>query len=488
MGGFFGVVAKHNCVVDLFYGTDYHSHLGTRCGGMAVCEDSGRIVRKIHNISNTQFRSKFDDDISKLAGKAGIGVISDGEHQPMVVSGNFGNFAIATVGRINNIDEIARSAFDSGHCHFSESNDGELNPTEVVAMLICRQHSLIKGIEYAQKIIDGSCSMLILHKGHVFAARDRYGRTPVIIGQKPGCRVVTMESTAFPNLDCETVCELGPGEIVELTSEHVICRKEPGNTMKICTFFWVYYGYPSSTYEGVNAEVVRYRNGKLLAARDAGKIDDIDSICGVPDSGISHAIGYANAAGKPYRRSFVKYTPTWARSFTPTNQEVRNLVAKMKLIPVHDQLCDKKLLFCDDSIVRGTQLKDTVVRIFDHGAKEVHMRSACPPLLFGCRFLNFSRSRSELDLAARRAIAKIEGVDEPTDDMIRKYLVFDSPEYNMLVEEIRKSLKLDSLKFQKLEDLIEAVGIPKEKLCTYCWNGKDVEDEAPEFDSEMTSR
>ena len=484
MSGFFGVAADHDCVSDLFYGTDYHSHLGTRRGGLAVCGADGRITRRIHDISNAQFRSKFDDELSLFSGKSGIGVISDGEDQPLVVTGGIGTFAIATVGGINNLAEIARGAFDTGHCHFSESSDGELNPTEVVAMLICRRDSVISGLEYVQKVVDGSCSILILMGDRVYAARDRYGRTPVIIGRKQGAHAVTMESTAFPNLDYEQLNELGPGEIVEIAADRVIRHRAPGKTMKMCSFFWVYYGYPSSCYEGVNTESARYRNGESMAENDRGEIDAIDSICGIPDSGVAHAIGYSNAAGKPYRRAFVKYTPTWPRSFMPQNQRVRDLVARMKLIPVQEQIGGKKLLFCDDSIVRGTQLKDTVRRLYKRGAKEIHMRSSCPPLLYGCRFLNFSRSRSELDLAARRAIAKLNNVEEPTEEMVKRYLVYGSPEYLAMVEEIRKELHLSSLKFQKLESLLKAIGVPPEKLCTYCWNGRDVEQEAPEFDKE----
>ena len=484
MSGFFGVAADHDCVSDLFYGTDYHSHLGTRRGGLAVFGRDQRITRRIHDISNAQFRSKFDDELGLFTGNAGIGVISDGEDQPLVVTGGVGTFAVATVGRINNLAEIARSAFNSGHCHFSESNDGELNPTEVVAMLICRCDSIVAGIEHVQKIVDGSCSMLILQGERIFAARDRYGRTPVILGRKQGAYAVTMESTAFPNLDYEQCRELGPGEIVEITADEVIRRRAPGKTMKMCSFFWVYYGYPSSCYEGVNTESARYRNGESMAATDRGEIGSIDSICGIPDSGVAHAIGYSNASGKPYRRAFVKYTPTWPRSFMPQNQRVRDLVARMKLIPVQEQIGGKKLLFCDDSIVRGTQLKDTVRRLYKRGAKEIHMRSSCPPLLYGCRFLNFSRSRSELDLAARRAIAKLNNVEEPSEELVRRYLVYGSPEYLAMVEEIRRELHLSSLKFQKLESLLKAIGVPPEKLCTYCWNGRDVEQEAPEFDKE----
>lgn len=482
MGGFFGVVSESDCVCDVFYGTDYHSHLGTRRGGIAVVDGQGYIHRKIHDISNAQFRSKFDDDIGHFKGPAGIGIISDYEDQPLVIVGKFGKFAIVTVGKINNIDEIVHRAFDGGSIHFSEYTMGEYSPTEIVAMLICRRSSLLEGLEYAQRVIDGSCSILVLYQGNIYAARDRYGRTPVILGRKPGAMAVSMESTAFPNLEYEVTRELGPGEIVELTAAGDRRLRSPGNTMKMCTFFWVYYGYPSSCYEGVNTESARYRNGASMAEMDRDILPDIDSICGIPDSGIAHAIGYSNAAGKPYQRSFVKYTPTWPRSFMPQNQELRNLVAKMKLVPVQEQIENKRMLFCDDSIVRGTQFRDTAARLYERGAKEVHMRSACPPLLFGCRFLNFSRSRCELDLAARRAIAKLEGTTELTSEIIAPYLVYNSPEYLAMVEEIRRELNLTTLKFQSLDRLLAAIGIPADRMCTYCWNGRDVENETPELE------
>ncbi len=484
MGGFFGVVSDDDCVGDLFYGTDYHSHLGTKRGGMAVAAPNGKITRRIHDITNAQFRSKFDDDISDFCGKAGIGVISDYEDQPLIISSHLGTYALVTVGKINNCDELANQLYESGLSHFSEIGEGEINPTELVAALINRKKNITEGIEYAQTVIDGSCSLLLLKDGKIYAARDRYGRTPVIIGEKHGAHAVSMESTAFPNLDYTLKHELGPGEIVEIDSKNVIQKHAPGNTMKMCAFFWVYYGYPSSNYEGVNTESARYRNGESLAADDGPM--DIDSVCGIPDSGIAHAVGYANAAGKPYRRSFVKYTPTWPRSFMPQNQMVRELVARMKLIPVQEQIENKKLLFCDDSIVRGTQLRDTVKRLYERGAKEVHMRSACPPLLFGCRFLNFSRSRSELDLAARRAIVRLEKCSELTDKIISKYLEYGSPDYLKMVESIRKDLNLTSLKYQELHKLLDAIGIDPEKICTYCWTGRDVEQEPPQL-HELTS-
>ncbi len=481
MGGFFGVVSNQDCVCDIFYGTDYHSHLGTKRGGLAVCDAENRITRRIHDITNAQFRSKFDDDIDKFCGNSGIGIISDYEDQPLIISSKFGTYAIVTVGKINNIEALARQAFENGFSHFSESSNGELNPTEITAMLIDRRDSIVDGIAYAQKVIDGSCSILVLINNKIYAARDRYGRTPVLLGEKPGSYAVTMESTAFPNLDYSLKHELGPGEIVEMSADGIIQKREPGSTMKICAFFWVYYGYPSSCYEGVNTESARYRNGESMAADDAEMLSEVDSVCGIPDSGVAHAIGYANAAGKPYRRAFVKYTPTWPRSFMPQNQAVRDLVARMKLIPVQEQIENKRLLFCDDSIVRGTQLRDTVVRLYERGAKAIHMRSACPPLVFGCKFLNFSRSRSELDLAARRAIARLE-TRELTDDVLREYLEYGTDKYDAMVEGVRKELNLNSLKYQELGKLLDSIGVPREKVCTYCWTGRDVEDETPKIE------
>ncbi len=478
MGGFFGVAAKHDCTADVFYGTDYHSHLGTRRGGLAIYSDDHRIIRRIHDITNAQFRSKFDSDLDDFSGQTGIGIISDLEDQPLTISSHFGTYAIVTVGKINNQRELVEQAFANGCSHFSETGDGELNPTELVATLINRGDTILAGIEYAQKVIDGSCSILLMFQNTLYAARDRYGRTPVLIGEKPDAFAVSMESSAFPNLDYRLKHELGPGEVVRITADQVVQLKAPGCTMKICAFLWVYYGYPSSSYEGINTESARYRNGSRLAAADVGEVN-IDSVCGIPDSGVAHAIGYANASGKPYQRAFVKYTPTWPRSFMPQSQAARNLIARMKLIPVQEQIENKRLMFCDDSIVRGTQLRDTVVRLYERGAKEVHMRSACPPILFGCKFLNFSRSRSELDLAARRAIVRLEGTDQLTPEILAKYLVYDSPAYRAMVEEIRAQLNLTSLKFQQLDQLIAAIGIDPKKVCTYCWNGVDVEAEPP---------
>ncbi len=470
MGGFFGAVSSEDCVCDLFYGTDYHSHLGTRRGGMAVDSGSG-IVRKIHDITNSPFRSKFDDDIESFHGNAGIGIISDTEDQPLLITSRIGTYAIVTVGKINNLPELVAQIFADGASHFSESCDGQLNPTELVAAIINRGRDLADGIARAQEAIKGSCSMLLLYDGFIYAARDRYGRTPVVIGEKPGARAVCMESSAFPNLGYTQCYELGPGEIVQLCADRIIQKKAPGDKMKFCTFFWVYYGYPSSTYEGINAESARCRNGAIIAADDHV---EIDSVCGIPDSGIAHAIGYSNAIHKPYLRAFVKYTPTWPRSFMPQNQKVRENIARMKLIPVQEQIEGKKLLFCDDSIVRGTQLRDTVKLLYQRGAKEVHMRSACPPLLFGCPFLNFSRSRSEMDLIARRAIATLEH-GEVTPEKLEKYITYGTGEYKAMVEYIRSALNLTTLKYQQLEKLLIAIRLPKDRVCTYCWDGKDID-------------
>lgn len=472
MGGFFGVVSEKDCVNDLFYGTDYHSHLGTRRGGMAVASSQG-IYRKIHDISSVPFRAKFDGDIDFFRGNAGIGVISDTEDQPLVITSKHGTYAIVTVGKIGNLPELVSRIFAEGNSHFAESREGEINPTELIAALINRGTDLVDGIRKAQAAIKGSCSLLILHDDFVYAARDRYGRTSVQVGRKDGAYAVTMESSAFPNLDYTFCHELGPGEVIQISAHGFEQKVAPGHKCRFCTFFWVYYGYPSSTYEGVNAEYARWRNGAMLAEGDKGM--EIDSVCGIPDSGIPHAIGYSSASGKPYLRTFVKYTPTWTRSFMPSSQKVRENIARMKLIPVKELIAGKRLLFCDDSIVRGTQLKDTVKRLYAGGAREVHMRSACPPLLYGCPFLNFSRSRSEMDLAARRAVAALEK-GEVTPEKLEKYKDPESAEYKAMVEYIRKELNLTTLKYQRLERLLEAIGLEKDRVCTYCWNGKDIEE------------
>ncbi len=467
MGGFFGVVSESECTPDLFYGTDYHSHLGTKRGGMAVTDSNGVIRRSIHDITNAQFRSKFDCDVKSLPGRSGIGVISDMEDQPLVIGSQFGVYALVSVSKINNISELVGEAFKNGQSHFSEMSTGDYNPTEIIASLINSKDDISEGIQYAMSRIDGSCSLLVLTGGKVYAARDRWGRTPVLIGKRQGAFAAAMESTAFPNLGYELDHELGPGEIDLFTARECKVLRKPGKDMQICSFFWVYFGYPSSCYEGANVETSRYRNGALIAKGDHA---DVDSVCGIPDSGVAHAIGYANAAGKPYMRALVKYTPTWPRSFMPQSQELRDLVARMKLVPIDSQIAGRRLLFCDDSVVRGTQFRNIAKRLFERGAKEVHLRSASPPLAFACKYLNFSRSKSILDLAARRAINKLEG-GEPEEAVLREYITAGTPKYNRMVEEIRKNLGLTSLKYQSIENLVKAIGLPKSKLCTYCFDG-----------------
>ena len=466
MGGFFGVASKDDCVTDLFYGTDYHCHLGTMRGGLVVKNDEG-LSRYIHDITNSQFRSKFEDDITHMQGRSGIGVISDFDDQPLIIGSHLGIYAIVTVGVIRNWKALAKKAFEDKSAHFSEMSGCEVNPTELVASLINRGATFAEGLRIAQEAIEGSCSILLLTDEGIYAARDRLGRTPIIIGKKDGAFAATLETCAFPNLGYKTDKILGPGEIVRMTAEGVEQLRGPGDKMQICTFLWVYYGYPASDYEGINTEIVRNRCGAALARADDV---EVDMVAGVPDSGTAHAVGYAHEAGVPYRRPFVKYTPTWPRSFMPQDQGTRDLVAKMKLIPIDGLIDGQRMLFCEDSIVRGTQLQDNVERLYESGAKEVHMRPACPPLVFGCKFLNFSRSRSELDLAARRAIQEFESAG---DVDLAAYSDPDSEKYAMMVEWIRKQLNLTSLRYQRLDDLVEAVGLPKEKLCTYCWDGAE---------------
>ncbi len=466
MGGFFGVASQVDCVSDLFYGTDYHSHLGTRRGGLAV-RNGKQFTRFIHDITNAQFRSKFEHDIHKMSGNRGIGVISDYEDQPLIVGSHLGVYAIVTVGVIRNAKELAKKAMDKG-AHFSEMSGDEINPTELVATLINDASTFAEGLTNVQESIEGSCSILLLTADGIFASRDKYGRTPITIGKKEGAYAVTLETCAFPNLGYEVDTCLGPGEIVRVTEDGFERKKAPGDKMQICSFLWVYYGYPASSYEGINVEASRYRCGKELAQEDD---TEVDGVAGIPDSGTGHAIGYANAKCIPLIRPFVKYTPTWPRSFMPQDQSVRDLVAGMKLIPIRELIQGKRLLFCEDSIVRGTQLRDTIRRLYDYGAKEVHMRPACPPLVFGCKFLNFSRSRSEMDLAARRAVRELGCQDGPC--------LFDftgccKDKYEAMVERIRQQLGLTSLKYQSLTNLIKAIGLPKEKLCTYCWDGADL--------------
>ena len=466
MGGFFGIASKNDSVQDLFYGTDYHSHLGTKRGGLAVANSSG-ILRYIHNIETSQFRSKFEEDVRKLHGTRGIGVISDYEDQPLIIRSHLGDFAIATVGIVRNLDALVESTFKARRVFFSEMRGGEINPTEAVAALISQEATLVDGIRAAGQAVVGSCSMLLLTDRGVIAARDRLGRTPIVIGRKAGAYAAALETCAFPNIDFETVRDLGPGEIVLITADGVETLSPPLATSQICSFLWVYYGYPASSYEGINVESVRNRCGAFLARNDDVQID---IVAGIPDSGTGHGLGYAAEAGIPFRRPFVKYTPTWARSFMPQNQAIRDVVARMKLIPIGDNIKGQRLLFCEDSIVRGTQLKDTIQRLYDFGALEVHMRPACPPLVYGCPFLNFSRSKSEMDLAARKAIRELEG-PEPGD--LSAYTRAGSAKYEAMVASIRKRLNLTSLKYQKLDDLVRAIGLPKDKLCTFCWDGAE---------------
>ncbi|MDD2389174.1 MAG: amidophosphoribosyltransferase [Desulfobacterales bacterium] len=463
MGGLFGVVSKENCIMDLFYGTDYHSHLGTKRGGIAVY-NANEFSRSIHNIENDYFRSKFESDLPGLNGNMGIGVISDYKSQPLIIGSHLGPFAIVTVDKINNIEALARE-LSNRKMHFSEISKGQINPTEMVAMLICSEDSFESGIQKAQELIKGSCSILLLTKDGMYAARDRLGRTPIIIGKKNGSFAASSESCAFSNLEYDIDRFLGPGEIGFLTADGYEQRKKPGDKMQICSFLWVYYGYPASIYEDINVEAVRYRCGCALAKNDD---IDIDYVAGIPDSGIGHAIGYANARHIPYMRPFVKYTPTWPRSFMPQNQNRRNLVAKMKLIPIRHLIEGKKILFCEDSIVRGTQLKDNVQKLYDLGAREVHMRPACPALIYPCKFLNFSASRSTLDLAGRKVILELEGRE---DNHLKEYADPDSEKNHAMSARIQEMLKLTSLKYQRLDDLIQAIGLPKEKLCTHCWDG-----------------
>lgn len=465
MSGFFGVASKEDCVCDLFYGTDYHSHLGTMRGGLAVYNGK-RIIRAIHDITNTQFRSKFEPDLHRFQGKTGIGVISDNEDQPLIISSHLGDFAIVTVGIITNIEELKKQTFKSRAIHFSEMSNGEINPTELVATIISQESDFVSGIRRAQTTIEGSVSILILAGDTIYAARDWHGRTPVILGKKDNAMSVTFETCAFPNLEYKYVRDLGPGEVVKIKCDGEEQLAKPDGKLRICSFMWVYYGYPSSTYECINVEQCRYRCGAALARRDNTKPD---IVAGVPDSGVGHAMGYANEAGIPHERPFVKYTPTWPRSFMPQNQSVRDLVARMKLIPISEIIAGKKILFCEDSIVRGTQLRDTIKRLYEAGASEVHMRAACPPLLYGCKYLNFSRSRSLMDLAGRRAIKKLEG-DNFSD--LSKYTDPQSEAYKNMVEIIRKELGLSSLKYQRIDDLVEAISLPKNNLCTYCWDGE----------------
>ncbi len=466
MGGFFGVAAKEDCVFDLFFGTDYHSHLGTRRAGMAVYSREEGYNRAIHNIENAPFRTKFDKDVNEMRGRMGIGCISDYEPQPLIVRSHHGTYAITTVGKINNSAKLINELFSRGHSHFLEMSGGDINATELVASIVNQKDNLVEGIRYAQEVIEGSMTILILTPKGIYAARDRLGRTPISVGKKEGAYCVSFESFAFLNLGYTLDRELGPGEIAVVTPEGARTLVNPGKDMKICTFLWIYYGYPSSSYEGISVEQMRYNCGAKLAERDHVQPD---IVAGVPDSGTAHAIGYANRSGIPFSRPFIKYTPTWPRSFMPTIQTQRNLIAKMKLIPVHDLIENKSLLLIDDSIVRGTQLRETTEFLYQSGAKEVHIRPACPPLLFGCKYLNFSRSSSEMDLITRRVLKEMEEDDRKID--LKLYVDPDTAEYGEMVERIREKLNFTSLRFHRLDDMIASVGIDEDKLCTYCWSG-----------------
>ncbi len=470
MSGFFGAALREDCIFDIFYGTDYHSHLGTRRAGLAVYDRVNGFERSIHNIENAPFRTKFSSDFSQMKGHMGIGCISDYEPQPLYIRSHHGSFAITTVGRINNANELAEDIISKG-THFFEMTSGEINPTELVAAIINQKDNFIDGIKYALDVIDGSLSMLILTPVGIYAARDKHGKTPIVIGKKSdgGGFCACFESFAYLNLGYTDYKELGAGEIVVFNADEVKTLVAPKNeNKKICTFLWIYYGYPSSSYEGNSVEKVRYNCGKLLAKRDDAKPD---IVTGIPDSGIAHAIGYSTESGIPYARPFIKYTPTWPRSFMPPTQTKRNLIAKMKLIPVHDLIDGKSLLLIDDSIVRGTQLRETTEFLYNSGAKEVHIRVGCPPLLYGCKYLNFSRSTSEMELITRRVITRLEG-REPDEALLKLYSDPETEEYNNMVEEIRKELHFTSLRYHRLDDMIEATGLPESELCTYCWSGK----------------
>ena len=467
MGGFFGTVAMADCVADVFYGTDYHSHMGTRRGGMATYHaEAGTFTRSIHNLESSYFRTKFEPSLSKFEGStSGIGVISDTDAQPLIIHSHLGEFAIVTVAKINNLDALAEKLLQH-HNHFAELSSGKINQTELIALLLIQGKDFVDGIENVFRHIDGSCSMLLLTRQGLIAARDDWGRTPIVIGRKEGAWAVASESSCFPNLGYDTYRDLGPGEIVHIDRDGVKCLRQPSDHEQICSFLWVYYGFPTSTYLGRNVEHTRYTNGVMMAERDETENPDI--VCGIPDSGVGMALGYAAGLHKPYSRAISKYTPTWPRSFTPSNQSMRSLVAKMKLIPNRDILRNKSVLFCDDSIVRGTQLRDNVKVLFEDGAKAIHMRIACPPLIYGCPFIGFTSSKSDLELITRRIIGEIEG-DPHTN--LERYAIEGSPEQLKMIDMIRQRLGLTTLKFNRLSTMVEAIGLPKCRLCTHCFDG-----------------
>ena len=473
MGGFFGAISKRDCVLDVFFGVDYHSHLGTRRGGMAIYDPATGFQRQIHNIENTPFRTKFEADLPDFHGCSGIGCISDTDPQPLLVRSHLGLYAITTVGIINNVDELAEKYFSHHGHQFMAMSSGKVNESELIAALINQEDSLVDGIRHAQEVIDGSATILLLTPEGIIAARDKLGRLPVLVGQNDDGCCVSFESFAYQKLGYQTAYELGPQEIVKVTAQGVESLAPAGEKMRICAFLWTYYGYPNSNYEGVNVEVMRYRNGEIMARDEVarGMLPKVDYVAGVPDSGVPHAIGFANRSGKPFARPFVKYTPTWPRSFMPTSQDVRNQVAKMKQIPVPELIEGKKLLFVDDSIVRGTQLRETVEFLYKSGAAEVHMRSACPPIMYGCKYLKFSRSNSDMDLLARRTIQNLEG--DEGQQHLEEYADSSTERGQCLLKTICQQLGFDSLGYQSLEGLLEAIGIDRDKICTYCWTGKE---------------
>lgn len=469
MSGFFGIATKTNCVMPLLFGVDYHSHLGTSNGGLAVYGEMG-FQRKIHNIQNAPFRTKFERDVEYMQGNIGIGAISDNEPQPLLINSKLGSYAICSVAKINNVDELKKYVFEKGNVQFQEMSMGDINQNELIASLINQKDDVIEGISFAQELVNGSLSILLLFKDKIIAARDKYGRTPIIIGHSDEGYCVSFESSAFLNLGFKYVCDLGPGEIVSITADEIVQLSKPKEEMKICSFLWTYYGYPTSTYEGVNVESMRYRCGEIMRKYDE-KLE-IDSVAGVPDSGIAHAIGYANASHIPYSRPFVKYTPTWPRSFVSQFQKQRNLIAHMKLIPVDELIRNKKLLLIDDSIVRGTQLRETVDFLYSAGVNEVHVRLACPPILYGCKYLNFSRAISDMELVARKVICELEKNDDVSSEVLNQYADSNSEKHQLMVKKICEKMNFTSLRYYRLEDLIEAIGLDSSRLCTYCFNGK----------------
>ena len=473
MGGFFGAVSRKNCKYDVFFGTDYHSHLGTKRGGVAFWSQEKGFQRQIHNIENTPFRTKFESDMDKMGGTVGIGCISDTDPQPLLVRSHLGMYAIATVGIINNAEELVADTFDQPGHYFMAMSNGNVNNNELIAALINRQSNIIDGIRYAQRKIKGSCTILLMYPDGIIAARDEFGRLPIVLGKSDDGHCVSMESFACQKLGYTPFYNLGPNEIVKVTAEGIEQLAAPGEKMKICAFLWSYYGYPNSNYEGTNVEVMRCRNGEIMARDEIanGTFPDVDYVAGVPDSGVPHAIGYANYSHKFFARPFVKYTPTWARSFTPSNQEMRNLIAEMKQIPVPELIEGKKLLLVDDSIVRGTQLRETVDFLYKSGAKEVHMRSACPPIMYSCKYLNFSRGNSDMDLLARKKIQELEG--DEGQKHIEEYADGSTQRGKCLLKSICEEMGFDSLGYQSLDGLLEAIGIDKDKVCTYCWTGKE---------------